>query len=174
MGTGGIFLRKIRAAVEDEPTGFVWLEPGRVAGSGYPASRNQVDWLVKEGAKAILTLTEQPLPEDYLDGFDLVAGHVPMKDHQGPSTKALNEAVDFILAQLKTGRPVVVHCLAGEGRTGCVLAAYVIRTRGAGGKEAISIIRKAKPTFVEWQQEKAVEEYSDSLASAANSEASSA
>ena len=165
MGTGGIFLRKIRAAVDDEPTGFAWVELGKVAASGYPASRTQVEWLSKQGLKAILTLTEQPLPEDYLDGLGLTAGHVPMKDHHAPTIQAMDEGVNFILAQLKLGNPTVVHCLAGEGRTGCVLAAYVIKTRRVGADVALSIIRKVKPMFVEWQQEKAVRDYADSVLS---------
>lgn len=162
MGTGGVFLRKIRATVEDEPTGFVWVEPRKLAASGYPASRSQVEWLVKNGIKAILTLTEQPLPDDYVEGFDLTTGHVPMRDHGPPSVVSMQKGVDFIEAQLKEGKPVVVHCLAGEGRTGCVLSAYLIASERMSGDEAMSTLRKLKDSFVEAQQEKAVREFAES------------
>ncbi|MGD1055137.1 MAG: protein tyrosine phosphatase, partial [Nitrososphaerales archaeon] len=66
MGTGGLFLRKLRARVSDQPTGFVWVEKGKLAGSGYPASRSQLEWLRNQGIKAILTLTEDPLPGQWL------------------------------------------------------------------------------------------------------------
>jgi atypical dual specificity phosphatase len=159
MGTGGVFLRKLRAKVADEPTGFVWVEKGKLAASGYPASRAQVEWFVKKGIGSILTLTEQPLPKERLEGLDVVAGHVSMKDHQSPDFASLSEGVSFIEGQVKVGRAVVVHCLAGEGRTGCVLSAYLIRTRKIGADQAMEELRRLKPEFVEWQQEKAVHEF---------------
>jgi atypical dual specificity phosphatase len=159
MGTGGLFLRKLRARVADEPTGFVWVEKGKLAGSGYPASRSQVQWLAKSGIDSILTLTVDPLPPEFTKGFEVVQGHVPMKDHQPPDLEALSKAVEFIEGQAGVGRTVLVHCLAGEGRTGCVLAAYLIKTRGIGADEAMSEIRKSKPEFVERRQELAVREF---------------
>ncbi|MDG7007632.1 MAG: dual specificity protein phosphatase family protein [Nitrososphaerota archaeon] len=159
MGTGGVFLRKLRAKVADQPTGFVWVEKGKVAGSGYPASRNQVEWLAKTGVRSILSLTEQPLPAAWTEGLDITAGHVSMADHQPPSVEAMGKGASFIRGELSQGRPVLVHCLAGEGRTGCVLAAYLIRTRGIGADEAMATLRKLKPEFVERRQEQAVREF---------------
>ena len=161
MGTGGLFLRKLRAKVADEPTGFVWVEQGKIAGSGYPASKAQVEWLVSAGIRSILTLTEAPLPSDWTKGLDVVTGHVAMRDHMPPTMDTMNEGVDFVLGQSSAGRPVVVHCLAGEGRTGCVLAAYLIRTRNLDGSQALALLRKLKPEFVEPSQEKAVFEYAN-------------
>lgn len=159
MGTGGVFLRKLRAKVAEQPTGFVWVEKGKVAGSGYPASRAQVEWLVKSGIRSILTLTEDPLPGEWTGGLDVVAAHVAMKDHENPSVGSMNKAVDLILEQVGKGRPVLVHCLAGEGRTGCVLSAYLIRSRNLGAEEAMAELRRVKPAFVEWSQEQAVREF---------------
>ncbi len=163
MGTGGLFLRRLRAKVADEPTGFVWVEQGRLAGSGYPASRTQVEWLFKAGIRGILTLTEKPLPSELTEALDLEVRHLPMKDHGAPSPESMDKAVEIVQGMLGEGRPVMVHCLAGEGRTGCVLSAYLIRTRNLGAKEALEELRKAKPEFVEWQQEKAVYGYASSI-----------
>lgn len=163
MGTGGVFLRKLRAKITDAPTGFVWVERGKLAGSGYPASRTQVEWLVKSGIRSILTLTSEPLPSEWTEGFSITSGHVAMEDHEAPSLAATKRGVDFVVEQLNQRRPVVVHCLAGEGRTGCVLAAYLIRARGVGAKEAMETLRKIKPEFVEQRQEKSVYEYAESM-----------
>ncbi len=156
MGTGGLFLRKLRANVSDRPTGFVWVEKGRLAGCGYPASRSQVRWLAKSGIGTILTLTEDPLPPEWLKGTGVVAGHVPMKDHEAPTIESMEKGAEFIADQLSAGRTVAVHCLAGIGRTGCVLAAYLIRDRGMDAREALRTLREAKPGFVERAQEGAV------------------
>lgn len=165
MGKGGVFLRKLRAKVADEPTGFVWVEKGKLAASGYPASRVQLVWLVKSGIGSTLTLTPQPLPTEWTRGLDIVTGHVAMEDHQPPSTKSMDEGVNFILEQMAAGRPVLVHCLAGEGRTGCVLAAYLLRTRHVPPADALSTLRSIKPEFVERRQEKSVYEFATREAS---------
>lgn len=167
MGTGGLFLRKLRARVADEPTGFVWVENNRLAGSGYPASRAQVEWLVHVGVRSILSLTLEPLPSQWTKGLNLTLGHVPMEDHLAPTADSIERSVDFVLEQLGDGRPVTVHCLAGEGRTGCVLAAYLIRTRGVGAEEALATLRKLKPEFVEKEQEMAVREFASKHAALA-------
>ena len=159
MGTGGVFLRKIRAAIDDEPTGFAWVEAGKVAASGYPASRTQVEWLVKQGIKAILTLTEEPLPDDYVEGLGLTTGHVPMKDHQPPTIESMQKGADFIRSQVKEGKPVAVHCLAGEGRTGCVLAAYLMEEGGLSASDTLHALRAIKPEFVERNQETSVSKF---------------
>jgi len=157
--TGGLFLRKLRAKVAAEPTGFVWVQNGRLAGSGYPASKSQVEWLVRAGIDSVLTLTIDPLPSEFTHDPDVVTGHVPMQDHQPPSTDALGKAVEFIEEQLGAGKAVLVHCLAGEGRTGCVIAAYFVKTKGLEADEAIKEARKAKPKFVERRQESSVREF---------------
>ncbi len=159
MGKGGVFLRKLRARVADQPSGFVWIEKGKLAGSGYPASRSQVEWISSQGVDVILTLTEKPLPADWAEGLPLTLKHIPMMDHLPPDTSSLEQAATFVQEQMNQGRTVLVHCLAGEGRTGCVLAAYLIKDKRINADEAIAALRKVKPAFVEGSQEKAVRAY---------------
>src|SRR5271157_4878364 len=115
MGTGGVFLRKLRARVSDEPTGFAWVEDRRLAASGYPASRGQLEWRVGRGIGAVLTLTPDPLPEDLVHGLPLELAHIPMQDHQVPTVDMLTEGTKILRDLLGGGKAVVVHCLAGEG-----------------------------------------------------------
>jgi len=159
LGTGGLFLRKLRAKVSDQPTGFVWVDRAKLAGSGYPASRRQLEWLQGQGIMTILTLTESPLPSRWLAGLGLEVRHIPMKDHMPPDSGGLGEAASFIGDRVNEGRTTLVHCLAGQGRTGCVLAAYLVKDRGMTAEEAIETLRRIKPSFIEREQEAAVAEY---------------
>ncbi len=159
MGTGGVFLRKIRAKVSDQPTGFVWIEKGRLAASGYPASRTQLEWLSDHGIGSVLTLTEDPLPNQWVKGLKLTVEHLPMKDHWVPDAATLDRAASYVQREVKGGNSVLVHCLAGEGRTGCVLAGYLIKERGVSADEAMKTLRRIKPAFIEWSQEKAIVDY---------------
>jgi atypical dual specificity phosphatase len=163
LGTGGLFLRKLRARVADEPTGFVWIEKGRLAGSGYPASKKQLEWIAAQGIEVVLTLTEKPLPTELTDGISMEFVHLSMRDHGVPDASTLDQGVALIQGRVGEGKKVLVHCLAGEGRTGCVLAAYLIVTRGISGDQAISILRDIKPAFVEWRQEATVRNYAEEV-----------
>ncbi len=86
-----------------------------------------------------------------------------MKDHTTPDMATLEKAVSYLLGQLKERRTVLVHCLAGEGRTGWVLAAYWVREKKVGGEEAIKTLRELKPAFVERSQEKALLQYAETV-----------
>lgn len=163
VGSGGLFLRKLRARVADEPTGFVWVERGKLAGSGYPASRKQLDWIAAQGIDVLLTLTEKPLPAELTDGIKMEFVHLSMPDHGVPEPSILDQGAKLVQTHIGEGKNVLVHCLAGEGRTGCVLAAYLILTRRIGGDEAMTILRDIKPSFVERQQEAAVRSYAEEV-----------
>jgi atypical dual specificity phosphatase len=166
MGRGGVFLRKARAKLSDVPTGFVWVEKGRLAASGYPASRGQLEWLIGRGITSVLTLTPAPLPKPLVDGLPLKLLHLPMEDHAVPSVETLAKGAELVRDSLNGGDDLVVHCLAGEGRTGSVLAAYLMEERKLTSAEALVDLRKIKPLFVEHQQEIALREFESFLSTA--------
>ena len=159
MGLGGLFLRKLRAKVSDEPTGFAWVEKDKVAASGFPASRGQIEWVIDRRVNCILTLTPERLPREWVDGLPVEVEHLPMEDHRVPSVETLEKGASFVRDRIREGKSVLVHCLAGKGRTGCVLAAYLIKDRRVEAGEALRILRKVKPGFVEREQEESILEY---------------
>jgi atypical dual specificity phosphatase len=82
-----------------------------------------------------------------------------MRDHEPPSVESLLEASSYVEDGVSGGRVVLVHCLAGKGRTGCVLAAYLIAYEGKTARQAIDELRAARPGSVESQQEQRVLEF---------------
>ena len=111
----------------------------------------------------MLTLTENPLPAGWAEGLALSLEHIPMKDHKPPSLESLEKAAAFVQAEVHSGRKVLVHCLAGQGRTMCVMAAYLIRERGTSPEEAIRTLRTLRPGAVETGQEKAIYDYAEAV-----------
>ena len=71
--------------------------------------------------------------------------------------------VDYINNQINNeNRPVAVHCSGGKGRTGTMLAAYLIKLQRLSAGEAIEQIRKVRPGSVESKkQELQLYEYKD-------------
>ena len=142
---------------------FYWLLDGALAGCSRPGARHErsangtgrVEALEADLADlrerdigAVLTLTEEALPAEALARQRLEALHVPVRDMTAPEPEELARALGFIDVQRALGRAVAVHCLAGQGRTGTVLAAYLVRN-GATPDAAIARVRAACPGALE-------------------------
>ncbi len=151
--------------------GFYWLEPGVLAGCGRPGSRYRRDdpqllerdlaFLEDRGIGAVLTLTETPLADVTLAQFPFIAKHIPIPDMTAPSPEQMRSALAFIDEHRAARRAVAVHCLVGQGRTGTILAAYLIRG-GATPAEALAQLRAVCPRAVENDaQERALAEFAD-------------
>jgi atypical dual specificity phosphatase len=158
----GILLRRARALISDEPTGFVWVLPHKLAGSGYPASRSQVAWLGRNGVDSILSLTEEPLPSSWLVQ-SMRYLHVPMRDHYPTEQGSLSAAAERIGKELESGRVVAVHCQAGKGRTMCAIGAHLIKSKGMAAGEDISFLRNLRQGAVERGQEVSLRRFAASL-----------
>ena len=61
-----------------------------------------------------------------------------------PEFDDLISSVDFIHQRLENNEPVMVHCLAGLGRTGTILACYLVKYEKMSGDDAITKIRKER------------------------------
>ena len=130
-----------------------------ICGSARPFSKRSVIWLQeKMGINSILSLTESDIQKLIPEGINYK--HVPMKNHVAPTNSEIEECVDFLLSESAKGRKVDVHCAAGLGRTGTVLAAYLVAKYDMNAPDAIKKVRALRPDSIEKnQQEAAVEEF---------------
>jgi atypical dual specificity phosphatase len=133
-----------------------------VAGSAGPLTKTEVNWLKeKKGIQAILSVREGPLAKIWVEGLEYL--NVPVKNHAVPTLAELNTCVDYIMKQVSAGKKCDVHCAAGRGRTGTVLACYFCRRYGLSAFDAIAKIRQMRPGSIEKQQEKAVFAYAGQI-----------
>ena len=60
-----------------------------------------------------------------------------------------DEAVDFIHQQITNDQAVMVHCAAGMGRAGTVLACYFVKYKKFSADDAIKKIRDERPGSIQ-------------------------
>jgi hypothetical protein len=136
---------------------FYWLIEDRLAGCSLPGGDGRggregarvapgdtldadLAYLRERGIRALLSLTEAPLPAAALEAAGITGCHMPIADMTAPTPEQFEQALAFIDRQVALGRRVAVHCLVGEGRTGTVLAACLVRS-GHSAEAAIGALR---------------------------------
>jgi atypical dual specificity phosphatase len=130
------------------PENFSWLDSFKLAGSARPYTEEEFEGLKERGIKVIVTLTEDPLNVELVGRLGFEYLHSPIVDFEAPSLNQLGEIVRFIDERVAESKPVLVHCAAGRGRTGTILAAYLVH-HGASAEEAINQVKTTRPGSIE-------------------------
>ncbi len=158
----GDWKRKTIDAVTGKPDRFSWVIENKLAGSGLPQSIGAVQWLTEQGIKSIVTIREEPLADNWIKDMNYL--HIMSNDMGVPEFDDLTHAVDFIHRRITNNEPVLVHCLAGIGRTGTILACYLVKYKKMSGSEAMQKIREERPGSIQsYPQEEIIFQYEKSL-----------
>jgi atypical dual specificity phosphatase len=131
-----------------------WLDGGRVAACRYPGDERAVRYLADAGVRLIVNLHPKAHPPERLAVLRLTELHLPVADFTPPTQEQLGRGVQAMRAAVDGGTKVAVHCGAGLGRTGTLVACYLVAL-GLSADEAIAQIREVRPGSVETQAQEA-------------------
>ena len=154
--------RKLHGMITGKPDNFSWLIEGKLAGSAIPTSFEEIKWLLDGGVKSIVTVREEPLDDDWRKNINYL--HIHSNDMGVPEFDDLTNAVDFIHQRITNNEPVMVHCLAGLGRTGTILACYLIKYQKLSADDSIQKVRESRPGSIQsFPQEEIIFQFEKSV-----------
>lgn len=131
-----------------------WVRKNIIGGSPIPYTEDEIREWKRNGVKKVLVLPEDwEIEESWGDVnyyFSVLKEnglkylHVPIPDGYAPTDEQFEKIMKWL-----NGDGNLVHCVGGIGRTGTVIAAYLIVKEGLNVDEAIEEVRAHKPGAVQ-------------------------
>jgi atypical dual specificity phosphatase len=120
---------------------------------------SDLEMLKEKNIGAMVNLTIKKHDDSLLSEYGIDCMNIPVRDFTPPTVEQIKEFVDFADNYIAKGKAVVVHCAMGQGRTGTVLACYLVK-EGFSPDKAIERIRALRPYSIETaEQEKLVYDF---------------
>lgn len=100
---------------------FTWIVKGKIAASWWP-EQHEFEIYKKEGIKAIINCSEFDNRSDIPKEFYYY--HIDIPDYGIPTDEQIMQFIEIANSHIAKVEPVVVHCVAGCGRTGQMIVAW--------------------------------------------------
>lgn len=143
--------------------GLSWIQLNpKIGGMPLPENRADIHALYnQQNVGLLVTLTKDPLPSYYFLGeMSSISIHLPIEKNKAPSGVQL----EYFLRKAKEthdrGKAVVVHCDKGLGRTGTLLACWMIANEhtmsfpNMTAEKVIQELRTRRPNSVSSKEQK--------------------
>ena len=138
------------------PRNFLWLIKGVLAGTPRPGLlidlEDDLEALKRVGVTVLVSLTMKPVDPVELAKFGIKGIAFPIKDMGAPNIDASKKLCSEVESLISSGEVIAMHCKAGLGRTGTMLAVQLI-WQGHTALEALERARKIEPRWVQSEEQ---------------------
>jgi len=134
------------------PEGFSWIDKPLLAAMAMPREADEFTWLRAQGLQLLISLTEDPPRRDFVNEAGLFLVHVPVEDMHPPSESQIELCMSAIAKAHSQDMGVGIHCGAGLGRTGVILACYFVN-QDMSAMNAIARVRRLRPGSIETDEQ---------------------
>jgi atypical dual specificity phosphatase len=106
---------------------FDWIVDKRVAGCEGARTESDLEYLKNKGVGALVRLApEIPMTRTLVEAHGIEDCYEPIRNRAAASQEKIDRVLKFIHCALDQGKRVAVSCNAGHGRTGTILACYLV------------------------------------------------
>ena len=135
----------------ERTTPFTWIVKNKMAASWWPDAR-EIETYKNEGIKAVINCSEFDNRKQILKAFKYF--HINIPDFGTPTETQLEKFLEITSKLGTNGDPIVVHCVAGCGRTGIMIVAWAAYNGYIpNGLDPVKWIRKLRTCCLETKEQ---------------------
>lgn len=128
---------------------FYWIRENIVAGSSRPQSVEDIKFIIEQGIKRIISISEPGLIQNIAKGLPIEIIPFEFDNYGVPSNHQLQDYLNIMQNSIKEHKPVLIHCAMGCGRTGLLLTAYLMNFENKDWETSLLEVREIRSCAVE-------------------------
>jgi protein-tyrosine phosphatase len=137
--------------MSQKTTSFSWIIRGKIAASWWPDAKLFKKYR-NEGIKGIINCSEFDNRRDVPNDFKYF--HISIPDYGTPTASQLDKFLEITSELGVKNDPIVVHCVAGCGRTGIMIVAWAAYNKYIPDRlDPVKWIRNKRPCSLETKEQ---------------------